>query len=66
MKYIILILLGLTIGYCSTTYFLTKREPVKTIDTIICKTEEGYGEDIETGEKFLVVSTVCDTIYKIN
>jgi hypothetical protein len=64
MKYIILILLGLTIGYCSTTYFLTKREPVKTIDTIICKTEEGYGEDIETGEKFLVVSTVCDTIYK--
>jgi hypothetical protein len=64
MKYIILILLGLTIGYCSTTYFLTKREPVKTIDTIICKTEEGYGEDIETGEKFLVVNTVCDTIYK--
>ena len=63
MKYIILILLGLTIGYCSTTYFLTKREPVKTIDTIICKTEEGYGEDIETGEKFLVISTECDTIY---
>jgi hypothetical protein len=64
MKYIILILLGLTIGYCSTTYFLTKREPVKTIDTIICKTEEGYGEDIETGEKFLVISTECDTIYE--
>jgi hypothetical protein len=64
MKYIILILLGLTIGYFSTTHFLTKREPVKSIDTIICKTEEGYGEDIETGEKFLVVSTVCDTIYK--
>jgi hypothetical protein len=66
MKYIILILLGLTIGYFSTTHFLTKREPVKSIDTIICKTEEGYGEDISTGEKFLVVSTVCDTIYKIN
>jgi hypothetical protein len=64
MKYIILILLGLTIGYFSTTHFLTKREPVKSIDTIICKTEEGYGEDIETGEKFLVVSTICDTIYK--
>jgi hypothetical protein len=64
MKYIILILLGLTIGYFSTTHFLTKREPVKSIDTIICKTEEGYGEDIETGEKFLVVSAVCDTIYK--
>jgi hypothetical protein len=64
MKYIILILLGLTIGYCSTTHFLTKREPVKTIDTIICKTEEGYGEDIETGEKFLVINTECDTIYE--
>ncbi len=64
MKYIILILLGLSVGYFSTNYFLTKREPVKSIDTIICKTEEGYGEDIETGEKFLVVSTVCDTIYK--
>jgi hypothetical protein len=64
MKYIILILLGLIIGFFSTNYFLTKREPVKSIDTIICKTEEGYGEDIETGEKFLVVSTVCDTIYK--
>ena len=64
MKYIILVLLGLTIGYFSTTHFLTKREPVKSIDTIICKTDEGYGEDIETGEKFLVVSTVCDTIYK--
>ena len=64
MKYIILILLGLIIGFFSTNYFLTKREPVKSIDTIICKTDEGYGEDIETGEKFLVVSTVCDTIYK--
>ncbi len=64
MKYIILILLGLVVGFFSTNYFLTKREPVKTIDTIICKTDEGYGEDIETGEKFLVVNTVCDTIYK--
>ena len=64
MKYIILILLGLSVGFFSTNYFLTKREPVKSIDTIICKTEEGYGEDIETGEKFLVVSTFCDTIYK--
>ena len=64
MKYIILILLGLVVGFFSTNYFLTKREPVKSIDTIICKTEEGYGEDIETGEKFLVISTVCDTIYK--
>ena len=63
MKYIILIIFGVLIGYCSTTHFLIKREPVKSIDTIICKTEEGYGEDIETGEKFLVISTVCDTIY---
>jgi len=64
MKYILLAIFGLLVGYFSTTHFLTKREPVKSIDTIICKTEEGYGEDIETGEKFLVVSTVCDTIYK--
>jgi hypothetical protein len=64
MKYIILILLGVAVAVFSTTHFLTKREPVKSIDTIICKTDEGYGEDIETGEKFLVVSTVCDTIYK--
>jgi hypothetical protein len=64
MKYILLIIFGLLVGYFSTTHFLNKREPVKSIDTIICKTEEGYGEDIETGEKFLVVSTVCDTIYK--
>jgi hypothetical protein len=64
MKYIILILLGLLVGFFSTNYFLTKREPVKSIDTIICKTEEGYGEDIETGEKFLVVWNECDTIYK--
>ena len=64
MKYLILILLGLTIGYCSTTYFLTKREPVKTIDTIICKTVEGYGEDPEVEDKFLVISTECNTIYE--
>ncbi len=64
MKYIILILLGLLVGFFSTNYFLTKREPVKSIDTIICKTKEGYGEDIETGEKFLVVWNECDTIYK--
>jgi len=64
MKYIILILLGLTIGYCSTTYFLTKREPVKTIDTIICRTAEGYGEDPKVGDKFLVINTECDTIYE--
>jgi hypothetical protein len=64
MKYIILILLGVAVAVFSSTHFLTKREPVKSIDTIICKTEEGYGEDIDTGEKFLVVRTVCDTIYK--
>jgi hypothetical protein len=64
MRYIILILLGFVVGFFSTNHFLTKREPVKSIDTIICKTEEGYGEDIETGEKFLVVSTICDTVYK--
>ena len=64
IKYIISIISCFLVVFCSTTYFLTKREPVKTIDTIICKTDEGYGEDIETGEKFLVVSTVCDTIYK--
>ena len=64
MRYIILILLGFVVGFFSTNHFLTKREPVKSIDTIICKTEEGYGEDISTGEKFLVVSTICDTIYK--
>ena len=64
MKYIILILLGVTIGYCSTSYYLTKREPVKTIDTIICKEMDGYGEDIETGERYLVVWNECDTIYE--
>jgi len=64
MKYIILILLGLLVGFFSTNYFLTKREPVKSIDTIICKTEEGYMEDIETGERCLVVWNECDTIYK--
>jgi hypothetical protein len=64
IKYIISIISCFLVGFCSTTYFLTKREPVKSIDTIICKTNEGYGEDIETGEKFLVVSTICDTIYK--
>jgi hypothetical protein len=64
MKYIILILLGVAVAVFSSTHFLTKREPVKSIDTIICKTEEGYGEDIDTGEKFLVVRTVCDTIYE--
>ena len=64
MKYIILILLGLIVGFFSTNYFLTKREPVKSIDTIICKEMDGYGEDIETGEKFLVVWNECDTIYK--
>lgn len=64
MKYIILILLGVTIGYCSTSYYLTKREPVKTIDTIICKEMDGYGEDTETGERYLVVWNECDTIYE--
>jgi hypothetical protein len=64
MKYIILILLGLVVGFFSTNYFLTKREPVKTIDTIICRTVESYGEDLEVGDKYLVISTECDTIYK--
>ena len=47
MKYVILILLGLTIGWLSTTVFLTKREPVQTIT---CKEMDGYTEDLETGE----------------
>lgn len=64
LKFAILITAGFLVGFLSTTYFLEKREPVKSIDTIICKTEEGYGEDIETGEKFLVVWNECDTIYK--
>ena len=64
MKYIILILLGLIIGYCSSTHFLTKKEPVKSIDTIICRTVERYGEDLEVGDKYLVISTECDTIYQ--
>ena len=64
MKYVILILLGLSIGYLSTTVFLTKREPVKTIITITCKEMDGYGEDIETGERYLVVWNECDTIYE--
>jgi len=64
MKYIILILLGLLVGYFSTNYFLTKREPVKSIDTIICRTVEYYGEDLEVGDKYLVISTECDTIYE--
>ncbi len=64
MKYIILILLGVAVVIFSSTHFLTKREPVETIDTIICKTEEGYMEDIETGERCLVVWNECDTIYK--
>jgi len=64
MKYIILILLGVAVVIFSSTHFLTKKEPVKTIDTIICKTEEGYMEDIETGERCLVVWNECDTIYK--
>ena len=64
MKYIILILLGLLVGFFSTNYFLTKREPVKSIDTIICRTVEYYGEDLKVGDKYLVISTECDTIYK--
>ena len=56
--------MGVTIGYCSTSYYLTKREPVKTIDTIICKEMDGYGEDTETGERYLVVWNECDTIYE--
>jgi len=34
------------------------------IDTIICRTVEGYGEDTEVGDKYLVISTECDTIYE--
>ena len=64
LKFAILITAGFLVGFLSTTYFLTKREPVETIDTIICKTEEGYMEDIETGERCLVVWNECDTIYK--
>ena len=64
MKYVILILLGLTIGYLSATVFLTKREPVQTIVTITCKEMEGYTEDLDTGEKCLVKWNECDTIYK--
>lgn len=63
MKYVILILLGLTIGYLSSTVFLTKREPVQTIVTITCKEMDGYGEDPETGERYLVVWNECDTTY---
>ena len=64
MKYGILILIGVVISLYSTHLCLTKREPVKTIDTIICRTVEGYGEDPEVGDKFLVISTECDTIYE--
>ena len=60
MKYVILILLGLTIGWLSTTVFLTKREPVQTIT---CKEMDGYTEDLETGEKCLVKWNECDTTY---
>jgi hypothetical protein len=64
MKYIILILLGVAVAVFSSTHFLTKKEPVKSIDTIICRTVERYGEDLEVGDKYLVISTECDTIYK--
>jgi hypothetical protein len=64
MKYGILILIGVVIALYSTHLYLTKREPVKTIDTIICKEMDGYGEDTETGEKYLVLWNECDTIYK--
>ena len=64
MKYGTLILIGVVIALYSTHLYLNKREPVKTIDTIICKEMDGYGEDTETGEKYLVVWNECDTIYK--
>ncbi len=67
MKYGILILIGVVISLYLTHLCLTcltKREPVKTIDTIICRTAEGYGEDPKVGDKFLVINTECDTIYK--
>ena len=64
MKYGTLILIGVVIALYSTHLCLTKREPVKTIDTIICKEMDGYGEDIETGERYLVVWNECDTIYE--
>lgn len=64
MKYGTLILIGVVIALYSTNLYLTKREPVKTIDTIICKEMDGYGEDIETGERYLVVWNECDTIYE--
>ena len=64
MKYIILILLGVAVAVFSSTHFLTKKEPVKSIDTIICRTVEYYGEDLKVGDKYLVISTECDTIYE--
>jgi len=78
MKYIVLILLGLTIGHCTTSLF--KSNPpqndgefninegitniTQTIDTIICTQMDGYTEDLATGEKCLVIWDECDTIYK--
>ena len=64
MKYGTLILIGVVIALYLTHLYLTKREPVKTIDKIICKEMHSYGEDIETGEKYLVVRNECDTIYE--
>lgn len=64
MKYGILILIGIVISLYSTHLYLTKREQVKSIDTIICKEMEGYTEDIDTGERCLVIWNECDTIYE--
>ena len=63
MKYVILILFGFSIGYYSTKILLSQKEPVQTIVTITCKEMYGYGEDPETGERYLVVWNECDTIY---
>ena len=63
MKYVILFLLGITIGWLSTTVFLNNREPVQTIVTITCKEMDGYTEDLDTGEKCLVKWNECDTTY---
>ena len=64
MKYVILFLFGFSIGNFSTKILLSQKEPVQTIVTITCKEMDGYGEDPETGERYLVVWNECDTIYE--
>ena len=67
MKYIFIL-----IGVIVITSYLTSKSLQddgefninQKIDTIICRTVESYGEDPEVGDKFLFVSTECDTIYE--